>query len=125
MDYRMFVALVEECGVRGFILRAFGAGDPASTLRPAFEYLKANEVPIVVATQAPKGNSNFQVNVPGMWLRENRMAIPAYDMSAETQTVKLAWLLAQQNRGEADYGTICRRMVDDMRGEINVMWETG
>lgn len=123
MDYRFFETLHEQCDVQGFILRAFGAGDPATALRPAFEYLKDKGIPIVVTTQAPKGNSNFQVNEPGQWLRDNEMAIPAYDMSIEAQTAKLAWLLAQKRRKEITYRQLCERMTHDIRGEINVLWE--
>lgn len=123
MDPRIFMTLVEHNEIRGFILRAFGAGDPAETLQPGFKYLKTHEIPIVVTTQAPKGNSNFQVNKPGQWLRENNMAIPAYDMSIEAQTAKLSWLLAKQSAENLSYDEVCARMIDDMRGEINVLWE--
>jgi L-asparaginase len=57
----------------------------------------------VISTQAPNGNSNFQVNDPRRLLRENRLAIPAYDMSIEAQTTKLAWLLAKKNHGVMTY----------------------
>jgi L-asparaginase len=123
MDPEVFKTLHERCDVQGFILRAFGAGDPSTRLRPAFEYLKAKQIPIVVTTQAPKGNSNFQVNEPGQWLRNNDMAIPAYDMSIEAQTAKLAWLLAQKRRHSIDYPLLCKMMTSDIRGEINVLWE--
>jgi len=123
MNVAFFATLVENCGVRGFILRAFGAGDPATTLRPAFEYLKTQQIPIVVTTQAPNGNSNFQVNDPGRWLRENDMAIPAYDMSIEAQTAKLGWLLAKKAKNELSYERLCKDMVEDMRGEVNPIWE--
>lgn len=123
MDPKLFETLHEQCDVQGFILRAFGAGDPSTRLRPAFEYLKAKQVPIVVTTQAPKGNSNFQVNEPGQWLRDNDMAIPAYDMSIESQTAKLSWLLAQKRRKEINYAQLCKMMTSDIRGEINVLWE--
>lgn len=124
MDSSIFRTLVEKCNVKGFILHAFGAGDPAGTLRPAFEYLKERRIPIVVTTQAPNGNSNFQVNDPGKWLRENQMAIPAYDMRIEAQTTKLGWLLAKYPSGsERDYQAICDGMIEDMRGEVNPIWE--
>jgi len=125
MDPGIFATLVEHNDIRGFILRALGAGDPATSLQPAFTYLKSKKIPIVVTTQAPNGNSNFQVNEPGRWLRVNRMAIPAYDMSIESQTAKLAWLLAQKNKGELTYERLCTEMVHDLRGEIHVMWEIG
>jgi len=44
-------------------LRAFGAGDATTRLLPTLRYLKDKEIPIVITTQAPKGNSNFQVNI--------------------------------------------------------------
>jgi len=122
-DY--FASLVERNDVRGFILRAFGAGDPCTNHRSAFEYLKREKIPIVVTTQAPNGNSNFQVNEPGQMLKANELAIPAYDMSIESQTTKLAWLLAKKKKGELTYSQVCEQMVNDLRGEIDVMFEVG
>ncbi len=123
MSEDIFATLVEHNDARGFILRSFGAGDPATRLRGAFAYLKNLEVPIVVTTQAPSGNSNFQVNEAGRWLRDHDMAIPAFDMSIEAQTAKLAWLLAKRRDGEITYRTLCQDMVTDMRGEGSVLWE--
>jgi L-asparaginase len=125
MSSDIFKSLVENNDIKGFILRAFGAGDPCTKHRSAFEFLKSKQIPIVITTQAPNGNSNFQVNEPGQYLKENDLAIPAYDMSIESQTVKLAWLLAKKNKGELNYSQICKEMVHDIRGEINVMWEVG
>jgi L-asparaginase len=125
MSSDFFSSLVEKNDVRGFILRAFGAGDPCTKHRAAFEYLKGKEIPIVITTQAPNGNSNFQVNEPGKMLRDEKLAIPAYDMSIESQTTKLAWLLAKKQKGELNYSQVCKEMVHDIRGEINVMWEVG
>lgn len=125
MSSKYFNSLVDNNDVRGFILRAFGAGDPCTKHHAAFEYLKAKEIPLVVTTQAPNGNSNFQVNEPGKMLRDNGLAIPAYDMSIESQTTKLAWLLAKKNKGLLNYQQICEQMVNDLRGEVNMMWEVG
>ncbi|MEW8193226.1 MAG: asparaginase, partial [Candidatus Thiodiazotropha sp.] len=110
MSSEYLSSLVENNDVKGFILRAFGAGDPCTNHRVALEYLKAHEIPIVVTTQAPNGNSNFQVNESGRMLREESLAIPAYDMSIESQTTKLAWLLAKKNKGELNYTQICQEM---------------
>ena len=48
--------------MKGFILRATGAGDPNiaeednyENLREAFEYLQTKQIPIVITTQAPDG----------------------------------------------------------------------
>jgi L-asparaginase len=123
MSSDVFKSLVENSDVRGFILRAFGAGDPCQSHRAAFEYLKSKQIPIVVTTQAPNGNSNMEVNDPGKQLKDAGLAIPSYDMSIESQTTKLAWLLAKRNRGEVTYQQLCQQMVQDIRGEINVIWE--
>jgi len=116
MSVDVFKSLVENNGVKAFIFRSFGAGDPSSHLFPAFEYLKEKQIPIVVTTQAPGGVSNFQVNETGQYLRENDLAIPAYDMSIESMTVKMAWLLAQETK----YEEIKKKMVEDMHGEITL-----
>lgn len=123
MSPDIFKSLAEQNSVKGFILRAFGAGDPADSLRDAFRWLKDKEIPIVITTQAPKGNANLQVNEPGKYLRENALAIPAHDMSIESQTVKLAWLLAKRSNREITYQQLCDDMIADMHGEIDVMWE--
>jgi len=125
MDSGIFETLVERNDIQGFVLRAFGAGDPSTKHREAFEYLKGRKIPIVVTTQAPNGNSNFQVNEPGEYLREHQLAIPAFDMSIEAQTTKLGWLLAKKKKGEMTYEHLCEQMVNDIRGEINVLWEVG
>jgi len=125
MSSEFFASLVEHNDVRGFILRSFGSGDPCTGHRVAFEYLKRKQIPLVVTTQAPNGNSNFQVNESGKMLRDEGLAIPSYDMSTESQTTKLAWLLAKKNKGELNYSQLCAEMVHDLRGEINVMWEIG
>ena len=125
MSPKLFRSLVDTNDIRGFIFRAFGAGDPCTAHRTAFEYLKGREIPVVVTTQAPNGNSNFQVNEPGKVLREEKLAIPAFDMSIESQTAKLGWLLAKKNKGEMTYAQVCAEMVHDVRGEIDVLWEIG
>ena len=116
MSVDIFKSLVENNNTKAFIFRAFGAGDPSSHLFPAFEYLKEKKIPIIVTTQAPDGISNFQVNETGQYLRENDLAIPAHDMSIESMTVKLAWLLAQGVK----YEDIKQRMLEDMHGEITL-----
>jgi len=105
--------------IRGVILRAFGAGDASTNLRPCFEYLKEHEVPVVVTTQAPNGNSNFMVNEPGHELSEQKLAIPAFDMSIEAITTKLAWLLGNG----VPYSEMLIRMHEDLHGEITVLQE--
>ncbi len=116
MSADIFQTLVEHNGIKAFIFRAFGAGDPSAHLFPAFEYLKKNKIPIVVTTQAPGGVASFQVNETGQYLKENNLAIPAYDMSMESMSTKLAWLLAQN----FSYEEIKTKMLEDLHGEINI-----
>ncbi len=123
MDVTIFQNLVEKGDIKGFILRAFGAGDASTRLIPSLEYLKKEKIPIVITTQSADGNSNFQVNEPGHRIAQRKLAIPAYDMSVESQTTKLAWLLAKMKKEELTYEQLCIEMLNDIKGEINVIWE--
>jgi L-asparaginase len=114
MKVELFKSLVENSGIKAFVFRAFGAGDPSEHLFEAFQYLKEKKIPIVVTTQAPGGVSSFQVNESGQYLRDNDLAIPAFDMSIESMTVKLSWLLAQG----MSYEQIKIKMLEDLHGEI-------
>lgn len=116
MSADIFQSLVENNGIKAFVFRAFGAGDPSNHLFDAFEYLKKKKIPIIVTTQAPSGVANFQVNETGKYLRDHDLAIPAYDMSIESMTVKMGWLLAQKMK----YEDIKQKMIEDMHGEIKI-----
>lgn len=116
MSVDIFKTLVDDNGIKAFIFRAFGAGDPSAHLFPAFEYLKSLQIPIVVTTQAPSGVASFQVNESGQYLKENDLAIPAFDMSMESMTTKLGWLLAQK----MSYEQIKIKMLEDLHGEITI-----
>jgi L-asparaginase/Glu-tRNA(Gln) amidotransferase subunit D len=119
MSPDIFKSLVENNNIKAFVLRSFGAGDPSSRLFSGFEYLKQIKIPIVVTTQAPSGVASFQVNETGKYLADNDLAIPAYDMSIESITTKLAWLLAQ----DLSYEQIKTKMLEDLHGEINIQKE--
>lgn len=126
MSPDLFRSLHQELGIKGFILRAFGAGDPALEVhRETFQYLRDQHVPLVITTQAPNGTSTFQVNQPGQEIELRELAIPAWDMSIESQTTKLAWLLAKYPRGDQRaYDTICAEMRKNLRGEIGPAWRS-
>ncbi len=116
MSVDIFKTLVEHNGAKAFIFRAFGAGDASEHLLEGFKYLKEKRIPIVVTSQAPSGIASFQVNEPGKVLRDNDLAIPTYDMSIESMTTKLAWLMGQK----CTYEEIKIKMIQDLHGEINV-----
>lgn len=112
----IFQILVEHYQAKAFIFRAFGAGDASAHLFEGFEYLKQNQIPIVITSQAPEGIASFQVNETGKYLKDHDLAIPAFNMSIEAMTTKLAWLLAQQ----FGYEQIKARMLEDLHGEISI-----
>jgi L-asparaginase len=120
MNSKIFKCLVDD-GIKGIILRASGAGDPNvgreddtyENLRDGFLYLREHQIPIVVTTQATEGVASMDVNEPGV-LAYELGAIPAWDMSIEAITVKLAWLLG---RG-LPYDAMRTLMVQPCRGEI-------
>ena len=121
MPKNILRVLVEQCGVKGIIMRAFGAGDPCTSLHDEFEFLRDQQIPVVVTTQAANGNSNFQVNESGQYLGEHDLAIPAYDMSMEAMVAKFSWLLGQGTT----YETMKIKMLEDMHGEISVLNDLG
>lgn len=118
-----YIISLAKSGVKGFILRATGAGDPNvakedadyPNLREAFIYLKEHKIPIVVTTQAPDGVSSMSVNEPGILAKELG-AIPAWDMSMETMVTKLSYLIANGY----SYEEIQKLMITSLRGEIDI-----
>lgn len=123
MNPKIFKTLVNSLEIKGFILRAFGAGDAATYLREALEFLKEEKIPVVLTTQAPNGNANMQVNEPGKYIKDNELGIPAFDMGIEAQTTKLAWLLAKMENKEISYKQLCEQMTQNIRGELKVIHE--
>ena len=116
MSSDIFQSLVENNDIKAFIFRAFGAGDASAHLFKGFEFLKKKKIPIIVTSQAPSGVASFQVNETGQHLKDNDLAIPAYEMSMESMTTKLGWLLAQKST----YEQIKTKMIEDLHGEINI-----
>lgn len=116
-----FLKALVEAGAKGIIFRATGAGDPNvaepeadfENLRAGFEYLRQEEIPIVITTQAPDGIASMDVNDPGK-MAFALGAIPAWDMSMEAMTVKLAWLLGRK----LPYEEIRSLMSHSFRGEV-------
>ena len=123
MEPQVLKTLHTEQKIKGFVIRAFGAGDLSERFLPVLRYLKDQEVPVVVTTQAPNGNATLQVNEPGQKLAAEELVIPAYDMSHEAMVAKLAWLLAKKQDDRLRFDDFSEAMTEDIRGEINVMWE--
>ncbi len=116
-----YIKILADNGVKGFIIRGTGAGDlnllkernNNIDLSEALAYLKKKEIPIVVTTQAPDGVASLNINEPGQ-LAKKYNVIPAFDMSIESMTVKLSWLIAQNK----SYDDIRKEMIESYKGEI-------
>ena len=126
MSPKIFETLVDDAKIEGMILRAVGAGDPNiapineindySNLRGSFELLKSRKIPIVVTTQAARGIASMDMSDNGTTACNLLGAIPAFDMSIEAITVKLAWLLGRNMK----YEHIRTGMLESIKGEIVV-----
>lgn len=114
MKVNFFKVLVEN-GVKGFILRATGAGDPNiakenkkyENLRSAFEYLQEKQIPIIVTTQAPNGLASMKINEPrtiGIKIRSNSgLGYEHGEYSYKISLVNWKWLFVSRNTKTNDY----------------------
>ena len=108
----VFSALI-DAGYRGLVIRAFGGGDIPRKLFPALKFAQERQVPIVVTTQAPFGRATMNLNEVGLEALEYGV-IPAIDMSIESMTTKMMWLLGQKT----PYQEFKRQMQTNLAGEI-------
>jgi len=100
-------------GVHGFVLRAFGAGDMPHWLIPFLDEAHQRKIPIVVTTQCPNGVTRMNLNLVGKHALDTGV-IQAFDMSMESMTTKLHWLLAHKT----PYEKVKQLMETDMCGEV-------
>lgn len=110
-DY--LLSLVDS-GTKGVILRGFGSGDVPYSYLPFLEYAKKKEVPVIVTTQC-RGSTVLGLNDPGLKALEAGV-IQAFDMSMESMSTKLMWLLAQK----ISYSEFKKSFHRNMTGEINI-----
>jgi L-asparaginase type I len=107
-----FAGLLEK-GCKGVILRAYGAGDIPRILHPLLKKAQVLRIPVIVTTQAPKGNANLSLNQVGA-LALRYGVVPAGSMSMECMATKLMWLLGQKY----PYEEVLRLMRTDLVGEL-------
>lgn len=100
-------------GVNGFVLRAYGAGDIPATLLPFLESAHEKKVPVVVTTQCPNGVTEMNLNLVGLHALKTGV-IQAFDMSMESMTTKLRWLISQKT----PYEKIKALMEENLCGEV-------
>ena len=102
-----------ESGCKGIVLRAFGAGDIPRSLHPFLQKAQKSKIPVIVATQAPKGNASLGVNhIGALALRYG--VVPGGPVSVECLSTKLMWLLGQNY----PYEEVLRLMRTNLVGEL-------
>ncbi|SCA63723.1 L-asparaginase 1 [Chlamydiales bacterium SCGC AG-110-P3] len=104
-----------ETGVKGFVIRAFGSGNIPDTIVPFLERAREADVPVVLGTQCIDGRTVIGLYEAGKRALDLSV-IQAHDMSLETMTVKLMWLLGQGY----DSSTIAEKMHTSYTGEVDV-----
>ena len=112
VDYLKYLI---DNGTKGIIFRGFGSGDLPYSYLPFFEYAREKKVPVVVTTQC-RGSTVLGLNDPGLKALDAGV-IQAFDMSMESMSTKLMWLLAQKT----EYSNFKRLFHSNMTGEINLM----
>ncbi len=109
-----FINRLIRGGVKGIVLRAYGSGDIPYSLLPSLQYAKKRRLPVVVTTQCPGGATVMGLNDVGLKALKSGV-IQAFDMSMETMTTKLMWLIKQRY----PYRSIRRLMHKNYTGEIS------
>ncbi len=99
--------------IDGFVIRAYGAGDMPTRLLPFLKEANKKKIPIVITTQCPNGVTQMNLNLVGMRALSTGL-VQVFDMSMESMTTKLRWLLAH----DTPYEKIKGMMEDNLCGEI-------
>lgn len=102
-----------KSGIQGLVIRAYGSGDIPTRLVPALELAREKEIPVLVTTQCPNGITQLGLNTAGFRATEAGV-IEVFDMSMESMTTKLHWLLGQKT----PYSKIKKLMQESLCNEI-------
>jgi len=101
-------------GAKGIVLRGYGSGDVPYDLLPSLDYSKMKRVPVLITTQCPGGATVLGVNDVGLKALEAG-GIQAFDMSMESMTTKMMWLIKQGTPFD-EFG---KKMHENLAGEID------
>ncbi|GHS99287.1 L-asparaginase 1 [Bacteroidia bacterium] len=107
--------LVEHGGKKAFVIRGVGVGDIHESFIPVLDFLRDQKIPIVITTQIATGVASMDVNEPGI-LAQDHGAIPAFNMSIESMTAKIAYLIGEG----LPYEGFKTEMLRNYKGEIDV-----
>jgi L-asparaginase len=103
-----------DTGTKGVVLRGFGSGDIPYSYLPFIDYAREKKVPVIVTTQC-RGSTVLGLNDPGLKALQAGV-IQAFDMSMESMSTKLMWMLRQN----IDYAKFKETFHHNMSGEINI-----
>lgn len=82
-----------DIGAKWFVLRGYGTGDVSEYIFPFLKKCQNLQVPVVVTTQC-RGSTIMGIDTVGLQALKF-WVIEAYDMSIETMTTKLMWIIKQ------------------------------
>jgi L-asparaginase len=104
-----------DSGVRGLVLRGYGAGNIAYKYLEVLEKAKEMRIPVVVTTPCLEGATLMHVYDVGNQALK-RGAIQAHDMTIESATTKLMWALKHAE----SYEQVIEIMHTNYTGEIDL-----
>ena len=102
-----------ESDIKGLVLRGFGPGDIAYDYLPILEKARNKKIPVVVDSQCREGATKMGINDVGAQALKLG-AIEVFDMSIESVTTKLMWVLKH-----TEYENVKILMQKNFVGEIN------
>ncbi len=111
VDYLRFLI---DNGTRGIVFRGFGSGDIPQSYLPVMEYAREKYVPVIATTQC-RGSTIMGLNDPGLKALQAGV-IQAFDMSMESMSTKLMWMLRQ----DVKYEKFKEMFHQNIAGEINI-----
>lgn len=122
LNANCFKLLVDN-GIKGFVFRTYAGGnsnvgkatDTFENLRNAYLYLQEKEIPLAIISQPCQGCTTMKDYKPGQ-IAKQLGGVPTYDMSTESLTVKLGWLIGQN----LTYDEIRKALSSNIRCEIDL-----
>ncbi|MEM1031174.1 MAG: asparaginase [Myxococcota bacterium] len=121
LDPRLLIGAI-DAGVRGIVLKAFGAGNVPQTRRsllPVIEHATARDTPVVIASQCHRAHVDLERYEGGRGALDVG-AIGAADMTDEAALTKLMVALGRVARGQSRIASARAAFATDVAGEVTL-----